>query len=126
MGYKFNDETPIYLQIVEYIKMQIISKNYLPCQKIPSVRELSFEFEVNPNTVQKALFELENLGLIYTERTNGKFVTNNEDFIEQIKKQTMQKMIDDFYESMAKIGLNQDKVLQILIDQRSEKWKFYK
>jgi DNA-binding transcriptional regulator YhcF (GntR family) len=70
MGYKFNDETPIYLQIVEYIKMQIISKNYLPCQKIPSVRELSFEFEVNPNTVQKALFELENLGLIYTERTN--------------------------------------------------------
>lgn len=121
MSYNLNDVTPIYLQIIEHIKMQIISKKYLPNQKLPSVRELSFEFEVNPNTVQKALFELEDMGLIFTERTNGKFVTDNETLIDDIKKQTMQTMIDDFYRSMSKIGLSREQVLQILIDERSKK-----
>ena len=124
MSYSFNDEIPIYLQIIEHIKMQIISKKYLPNQKIPSVRELSFELEVNPNTVQKALFELENIGLIYTERTNGKFVTDNEKLIEDIKNQTIQKMIDEFYVSMNKLGIENEQVLQILIDERSKKWKY--
>jgi GntR family transcriptional regulator len=119
MSYNFNDETPIYLQIIEHIKTQIISEKYMPKQKLPSVRELSFEFEVNPNTVQKALSELENMGLIFTERTNGKFVTDNEALIADIKKQTMQKMIDDFYMSMEKIGIDRERVLQILIDERS-------
>jgi GntR family transcriptional regulator len=121
MSYNFNDETPIYLQIIEHIKTQIISEKYMPKQKLPSVRELSFEFEVNPNTVQKALSELENMGLIFTERTNGKFVTDNEALIADIKKQTMQKMIDDFYMSMEKIGIDRERVLQILIDERSKK-----
>lgn len=124
MSYSFNDEIPIYLQIIEHIKMQIISKKYLPNQKIPSVRELSFELEVNPNTVQKALFELENIGLIYTERTNGKFVTDNEQLIEDTKNQTIQKMIDEFYVSMNKLGIDNEQVLQILIDERSKKWKY--
>ena len=114
MSYNFNDDTPIYLQIIEHIKTQIISKKYLPKQKIPSVRELSFEFEVNPNTVQKALCELESLGLIVTERTNGKFVTDNEKLIEDIKSQTIQKMIEDFYLSMKKIGIEKNQVLHIL------------
>ena len=124
MSFNFNDELPIYLQIIEHIKMQIISKKYLPNQKIPSVRELSFELEVNPNTVQKALFELENIGLIYTERTNGKFVTDNEQLIEDTKNQTIQKMIDEFYVSMNKLGIDNEQVLQILIDERSKKWKY--
>lgn len=121
MSFDFEDNTPIYLQIIEYIKMQIISKNYLPKQKLPSVRELALEFEVNPNTLQKALFELENMGLIVTERTNGKFVTDNEILIENIKRQTIGAKIDEFYESMAKIGLEKEQVLQILIDERSKK-----
>ena len=59
MGYDFNNETPIYLQIIEYIKMQIISGAVLPNQKLPSVREYALELGVNPNTIQKALSELE-------------------------------------------------------------------
>ncbi len=121
MSYSFNGETPIYLQIIEHIKLQIISKQYVQKQKLPSVRELSFEFEVNPNTVQKALFELENIGLIYTERTNGKFVTEDEKLIEKVWKQTINKMIDDFYASMAKIGLSEEQVLQLLDENRSKK-----
>lgn len=126
MSFNFNDETPIYLQIIEYIKMQIISKKYLPNQKIPSVRDLSFEFEVNPNTIQKSLSELEDLGLIITERTNGKFVTNNEKLIQDIKEQTINKMINDFYISMRNIGIEKDQVLEILTNERSKKWKYYK
>ena len=121
MSYNFNDDIPIYLQIIEHIKIQIISKKYLPKQKIPSVRELSFELNVNPNTVQKALLELENLGLIFTERTNGKFVTDNEKLIESIKKQTIQKMINDFYVSMEKLGIDNEQVLEILNNERSKK-----
>lgn len=121
MSYIFNDNVPIYLQIIEYIKMQIISKKYKPKQKIPSVRELSLEFEVNPNTIQKALFELENMGLIFTERTNGKFVTSDEYLIERIKNQTIDSMIDKFYKSMEYIGINKEQVLQILNNGRSKK-----
>lgn len=114
MGYDFQNNTPIYLQIIKQIKTQIINKEYLPNQKIPSVRELSLQFAVNPNTVQKALAELENEGLIYTERTNGKFVTNDEEIISKITQETIDKMIDEFYDSMAKIGLNKAQILEIL------------
>ena len=78
MSFEFKSDVPIYLQIIENIKMRIISREYLPSERLPSVRELSLHYEVNPNTVQKALSELENMGLIYTERTNGKFVTEDE------------------------------------------------
>ena len=93
MGYNFSNETPIYLQIIEKIKMQIISREYLPNDRLPSVRELSIMFEVNPNTIQKALNELEEMGLIYTERTNGKFVTENALVIDHIKNKTIKEKI---------------------------------
>ena len=114
MGFEFLNSTPIYLQIVEHIKTQIISKKYLPNQKIPSVRELSLAFEVNPNTVQKALSDLEDIGLIYTERTNGKFVTDKEEIINKVKEEAINKITDDFYESMKKMGFNKDDVLKLL------------
>ena len=114
MDFKFDGNTPIYLQIVDYIKTQIISKKYLPSQKIPSVRELSFMFSVNPNTIQKALDKLEDLGLIYTESTNGKFVTTNQEIIENIKQSTVDQMIDNFFVNIEKMGLSKNEVLDII------------
>lgn len=114
MGFHFQNDTPIYLQIIEHIKQRIISKEYLPDQKIPSVRELSLQFEVNPNTVQKALAELENSGLIYTERTNGKFVTGNKEIIEQITKETVERKTNEFFLSMEKLGFTKKQILEIL------------
>ena len=114
MSFNFCSDKPIYLQIVEHIKMQIIRKEYQPNDKLPSVRDYSIMFNVNPNTVQKALAELENIGLIYTERTNGKFITNNESIINNIKTQTMNDMINSFFESMKNIGINENEVLKIL------------
>jgi len=116
MGYKFNNETPIYLQIIEEIKKQIINKVYMPNEKLPSVRELSLMFEVNPNTIQKALNELEELGLIYTERTNGKFVTNNQELIDNIRKNVILEEVEGFYISMQKLGVKKQEVIKILND----------
>ena len=75
MNYNFDSERPIYLQIIDFIKNQIINGTLKSGDKIPSVRELALTFKVNPNTIVKALYFLETEKLIYTDRTNGKFVT---------------------------------------------------
>ena len=114
MSFNFENETPIYIQIIELIKLEIIKGTYQPGEKIPSVRDLSLKFSVNPNTIQKGLSELENMELIYTERTNGKFVTNDISKIESIKKQTIKTMITNFFSDMQKIGLNNEEILKII------------
>ena len=81
--HSFDNERPIYLQLMEMIKIQIISGKIKPGEKLPSVRDYAHEVKVNPNTVQKALTELERENLIYTERTNGKYVTDNSSLINQ-------------------------------------------
>ncbi len=114
MGFNFNNDTPIYLQIIDYIKMQIISKKYLPGEKIPSVRELSLLLEVNPNTVQKSLAELEDIGLIITERTNGKFVTEQQAVLDAVKNQVINKLTHNFLNSMNELGISHEETLDIL------------
>lgn len=114
MGYSFSNDTPIYLQIIEHIKTKIISREYCPNDRLPSVRELSLQYEVNPNTVLRALAELEGMGLIYTERTNGKFVTGDTDIISKVKMQTISEMIDNFYGSMESLGLTRAEIQKIL------------
>lgn len=112
--YSFSNDTPIYLQIIEFLKTEIITGKYKPGEKLMSVREFSLHFQVNPNTIQKALFELENMGLIITERTNGKFVSNNEELIEKVKNETVEKMVKDFYLSFVKMGVSKEQVIEIL------------
>ena len=116
MGFSFNNETPIYLQIIEDVKIQIINKKYKPKDKLPSVRELSLLYGVNPNTIMKALAELEDIGLIYTERTNGKFVTYNENIINQARAEMVNVMMDKFYNSMEELGFSKKEILDILIN----------
>ena len=76
LDYIFDNERPIYIQLVERLRKEIVSGKLKAGERLPSVRELALTTRVNPNTMQKALVELENEGLVYTERTNGKFVTN--------------------------------------------------
>ena len=114
MSFDFKNELPIYLQIIYSIKMQIIKSEYKPLDKLPSVRELSVIYEVNPNTVQKALFELESIGLIFTERTNGKFVTGDKSVINRVKEQTVNEMVGDFLSSMQNLGYTTEEVIEIL------------
>lgn len=105
MDYIFDNERPIYIQLVEKLKAQIVSGELKQGERIPSVRELALAARVNPNTMQKALVELENIGLVYTERTNGKFVTNNKELIEKIKKELAKEKINNYLNEMKSIGI---------------------
>lgn len=86
--------------------MEIVSGKYTLGQRLPSVRELALALKVNPNTMQKALAELEDEKLIYTERTNGKYVTTDESLITNIKHQLAQEQVDHYLQNMQNIGLD--------------------
>ena len=81
MEFSFDNNIPIYIQLLEYLKIYLISGVFKSGEKLPSVRDFATTFKVNPNTMQKALAELESMKLIYTERTNGKYVTKDEKLI---------------------------------------------
>ena len=106
MEYIFDNERPIYIQLVEMIRIDIVSGNFKKGQKLPSVRELALTMKVNPKKKKKALAELEDEKLIYTERTNGKYVTEDEKLIEKTKKQLAQEKVNNYLNSMKDIGIS--------------------
>ena len=114
MEYVFDNERPIYIQLVEKIRIDIVSGKFKKGQRLPSVRELALILKVNPNTMQKALAELENEKLIYTERTNGKYVTEDEELIEKTKKDLAQEKINNYLSSMEDIGISYELALKYL------------
>lgn len=114
MNYQFDNNIPIYIQLLDNIKTDIICGKLKPGEKLSSVRELSTQFKVNPNTMQKALSELETEKLIYTERTNGKYVTEDEKLIEKIKKDYAKKITNDYFEKMQKIGINDSEIIKYI------------
>ena len=105
MEITFDNNIPIYIQLLEYMKIYLISGVFKCGDKLPSVRECATIFKVNPNTMQKALAELENMKLIYTERTNGKYVTNNQQLIEKLKDEYAITLAKSYFNGMKRIGL---------------------
>ena len=114
MNFEFNNDIPIYIQLVEQLKIHIISGNILPGDRLPSVRELALSTKVNPNTMQKALVELENLKLIYTERTNGKFVTNDKELINKLRNEYAKEISEKYFSCMEKIGFGKKDAINYL------------
>ena len=114
MEYIFDNERPIYIQLVEIIRIEIVSGKLEKGQRLPSVRELALIMKVNPNTIQKALSELENEKLIYTERTNGKYVTSDEALIKNVKKQLAKEKVNNYLNSMKSIGISFDESIEYL------------
>lgn len=114
MPYNFDNNLPIYIQLVEIIRIDIVSGKLQKGQKIPSVREMAVKMQVNPNTMQKALAELEDEGLIYTERTNGKYVTGDESLIEKTKTELAHQKVVNFINDMHDIGIDLDKSIEYL------------
>ena len=106
----FNNSVPIYLHIVSEIKKQIVSGKLIPGERIPSVRELALTYKVNPNTMQKALIELEENGLIKTERTNGKFVTEDENIINKIKNDYADNLTQNYLSEMISLGITKQEI----------------
>ena len=111
----FDNERPIYLQIVELIKLDIITGKIKKGDKLLSVREYALLYQVNPNTMQKALSELEREKLIYTERTNGKYVTLDEELINDFKNKYIDDKLDSFILEMNNIGLDTQYIIEKLM-----------
>ncbi|SES78729.1 GntR family transcriptional regulator [[Clostridium] polysaccharolyticum] len=114
MAWTLTTDRPIYLQIIDVIKYRIISGVYKPGDRLPSVRELATEASVNPNTMQKALTELERDNLIATNRTNGKFISEDEAMIQKLKQDIAKDEIQKFLTNMQKLGFSQKETIEIL------------
>ena len=112
--FEFDNNIPIYIQLVEQLKKYIISGKIKPGERLPSVRELALLTKVNPNTMQKALTELEDEKLIFTERTNGKFVTDNEKIIDNLKKEYAKELSNKYFTNMESIGFTKTETINYL------------
>ena len=121
MIFEFDDNTPIYIQLVEQIKIHIISGKLKAGDKLPSVRELALQLKINPNTVQKAMIELEDLALIYTERTNGKFVTTNQRLLDKYKMKHALELSNKFFDNMESIGFTKKDAIKYLKNMEGDK-----
>lgn len=114
MAWKLNSDRPIYAQILERIQMQIVSGVYQPGTKIPSVRELAADAGVNPNTMQKALAELERSGLVMTQRTSGRVVTEDLNMIKEIRNQLAGEQVREFVKKMKDLGFDREDIIDLL------------
>lgn len=123
MSEQFDISRPIYAQLVERIKARILAGVYPPGAHLESVRELAAAAGVNPNTMQRALAQLETEGLVHTERTSGRFVTEDTDLIEQLRAVEAHEIAADFLEKMRSIGYTPEKAAALLEhwEERKEK-----
>lgn len=114
MAWNLNYDRPIYAQILEVIQLRIIAGQYKSGDKIPSVRELAAEAGVNPNTMQKALSELERSGLVMAQRTSGRIVTEDMDMIKQTRNMLAKEQVDLFISKMKELGFNKKEIVALL------------
>jgi len=114
------NDRPVFIQIMEKLKRDIVTGSYRPGDKLPSVRELAAEAAVNPNTMQRAFSELEREGLVYTKRTNGRFITEDLSMISQLKEQMALDAISQFLNSMQQLGFSGKETLALLKESLEE------
>lgn len=114
MPWELKSDRPIYAQLIEQLELKICSGVYALGSKMPSVRDLAQEASVNPNTMQRALAKLEEDGLLYTNRTSGRFVTEDVKMVQKIKSKLAQEQIHEFLEKMKRLGFEQKDILNIL------------
>lgn len=114
MAWELDNDRPIYAQLVDRIQMQIVSGKYPPGGKLPSVRDLAAEASVNPNTMQRAFAELERSGLIVTQRTNGRNVTEDEQQIKNIRTNLARACVHRFFAGMGELGYGESETVELL------------
>ena len=112
MHIEFNDKTPIYLQIMDLIKMDIVIGKLKAKDKLPSVREMAINLNVNPNTLQRSYQELERLGIVYTQRGMGTFVGEDKNMVNDLKKEMAKEVIDSFILRMKSLGFTDNEIIQ--------------
>ena len=118
MKWEFKNGIPIYLQIIDQIKRQIVSGELAPGSRIPAVRDLAQEAGVNPNTMQRALTQREQEGLLYTQRTSGRFVTQEEEIMKQTRMQLSDEYIAELFKHLQQLGLSRDDIVEAVSEWR--------
>lgn len=123
MTWLLSGDRPIYIQLVEQMERMIVSGEYAPGERLKSVRDLAAEAAVNPNTMQKALAELEARQLIHTQRTSGRFITEDAQQIKQVKEKLAMEQITAFIERMQKLGFDKREILDLMMQVVKEEQK---
>lgn len=123
MAWKFNDGAPIYLQIVNTLKRNIANGAYPPGSRLPSVRDLALEAGVNPNTMQRALSELERSGLVNSQRTAGRFITEDASALLDLRKSMSEEIVSEFIARLRGIGMSDEQILDTVRDKINSEHK---
>ena len=114
MRWQFSNDAPIYAQLIGQIKVGIVSGVFPPGERLPSVRDLATEAGVNPNTMQRAMTELERDGLVYSQRTAGRFVTEDKAMIERVKLDLAASHIQSFLAARLRLGYDKEEIVSLL------------
>lgn len=120
MNWEIDNNKPIYIQLVEQLKLNIISGELQVGSKLDPVRLMAEEAEVNPNTMQKALSELEREGLVYSKRTSGRFVTDDEQKIKAMREEVANLRIKELKETLIKLGYNNGEIIGLVTENLKE------
>lgn len=114
MEWHLRSDAPIYSQLVAQMKLGIASGSFQPGERLQSVRDMAMDAGVNPNTMQRALQELEREGLVFSQRTSGRFVTEDKKMIDMAKKTLADEQIRSFLDSMARLGFMREDIISLL------------
>lgn len=114
MDWQFDSSMPIYTQLVYKIELAIVSGKFVRGQRLSAVRDMAAEAGVNPNTMQRAFQELERQGLVYTQRSSGRYVTEDMTVIENTKQALARENIKSFMDSMRRIGYSREEIIRLL------------
>lgn len=120
MEWTFHSDQPIYAQLVEQLRLAIVSGEFVPGARLSSVRDMATEAGVNPNTLQRALQELERTGLVYSQRTAGRFVTEDTALIAREKKAVAGERVSVFLTAMEKLGFGPEEIISLLRENKEE------
>ena len=120
MQWQFSNDAPIYTQLIWQVKVGIVTGAFPPGERLPSVRDLATEAGVNPNTMQRALAELERDGLVYSQRTAGRFVTEDDTMIDAAKRSLAGRHVKTFLEAMLRLGFQRDEIIRLIEQELGE------
>ena len=114
MPWAFNETQPIYQQIISAVKSNVASGRYAPGEKLPSVRDLALEAGVNPNTMQRALSELEREGLVYSQRTAGRFITDDRQLLQNLSRELADAQVRAMLQAVRALGYDGPAILDLV------------
>ena len=120
MQWQFSNDAPIYTQLIQQIKVGIVTGACPPGERLPSVRDMATEAGVNPNTMQRALAELERDGLVYSQRTAGRFVTEDNTMINTAKRGLAERHVKTFLEAMLQLGFQREEIINLITQELRE------